>query len=541
MKRSLRKARTQIPKAPGVYLFENDQGEIIYVGKATNLSARISQYFHGKDPRPNVQFLLKRIANFRYIQCASPEEALCLETDLIKKYRPKYNIKAKDDSGNTHIAINMASQWPYFFITNFVKPAPGTIYFGPYPSRKIAKILLESIRLAYPLRSCSDSVFYNRLRPCMEYELGRCLAPCCLEVSKDEYASLIEKATSALRNENDEVIQVLQKKLDRASADLRFEDCILLRDGINALKNYAKKEYFHKGQATDFIAADFTHAEGHVCFMRAIGMKIVDVNVRSFENWYDLTANSLIEHYYSTVGELPSRIAIHPSIIVDTDLLNVFFSAHLNQEVEILSPEELGEHEKRLLELAKINASHYGKSAFYKRVEYTKLTQLFAKELKLKEVPLRIECLDISNLAYKHICAGIAVFIEGEPQRDHYMVFKLKQTWQDDFGAIEKALKERVKRKEPLFDLMVIDGGAGHLSVALKTLKRLNIHRPVIAIAKKKTKDQFERVFVPHSPLPVLLKEGTVLHSFFVCLRDEAHRTANTFNRFLRSAGLRKK
>ncbi|MCS6893062.1 MAG: excinuclease ABC subunit UvrC [Deltaproteobacteria bacterium] len=530
-----------LPRGPGVYIFEGCDGEIIYIGKASNLRNRVSQYFYGQDSRLNVSLLVRRVKNIRFFQTSSAEEALILEQDLIKKYKPSYNIKSKDDSGNTHIILDLNKDWPHFEITNFVKNKDNVLYFGPFPSRRVAKLLLESIKLAYPIRSCGDAVFFNRIRPCMEYELNRCLAPCCLPVEKEVYLDNINKAVKALKSENSEVIEVLNKKLSDAVEDLRFEDCILYRDAIQALTNYAKKEFFHKGESVDFIGLAIDSDRAFVCFLRTVGIKIVDVTVKQANLGESFNLEAVIESYYEQCGELPSRVFLDSKIHYEPELLRAFFKHNFNEEIDVISDDQIDEMEMRLLKLATVNANHYAKSSFYGRVDYTTLGNELRKYLGLAEIPFRIECLDISNLGDKGICAGISVFIEGEPHRDKYQVFKLAQKKRNDYEALGKAILHRLRKDPTVFDLLIVDGGPGHLSVAKNSLQELGIDRPVVAIAKKKGSHQFERVYISTLSPPLLLKEGTMVHSFIVCLRDEAHKTANNFNRFLRSVPLRKK
>lgn len=540
-KTHLRSRLSDLPNSPGVYLFENEAGEVLYIGKATNLKARVSQYLNRNDSRPHIEFLMKRVHDIRYFATSTPDEALILETDLIKKYRPAYNIKAKDDSGNTHIALDMSKEWPYFEITNFVKPKPGTVYFGPYPSRRAARMLLEAIRVAFPLRSCSDHIFFNRLRPCMEYELGRCLAPCCLNVDKDQYANYINMAVATLKNEDDSARKIVSSKLEQATAELRFEDCILYRDALKALDSFARAEFFHKGSATDFISLDDIQEPCFMCFTRAIGTKIVDITVKPVRLGYDFALEGIIEDHYSSVDELPEQVVLDHELSVDPALVEAFFRVKFKETVAARFADKNSDVESRLIQLTKVNAKHYGQSSFYRRVDYQRLAESFVRELNLSEIPRRVECVDISNLGDKGICAGFSVFVDGEPQRQENIVISLKQRKQNDLNAIRLALKKRVNMKKPLFDLLVVDGGMGHLNVACETLKELGIDRPVVAMAKKREKWQFERIFSPNLSEPLLLKEGSLIHSFFVCLRDEAHRTANRFNRFLQTVSFKKR
>ncbi len=535
----LKKIAKNLPSGPGVYLFKSADGTTLYIGKASNLRNRVLQYFAGKDPRPHIQFLVKKVDNLIYFETDSPESAVILERDLIKKYQPCYNIKEKDDSGNVHISIDLTADWPYFQITNNPKPGNGKFFFGPLPSKQVAKRLIEGIRLAYPIRNCPDSIFHNRIRPCIEYELGRCLGPCVLNVPKEEYLNLIEKSISTLRRENTEVIEILSEKLNQAAQELKFEDCIVYRGVIESFTNYASKGYFHRGEKFDFISGVFEGEKFLLTILSVIGTKIVDIQVSPLSLVDYVSVDRFLEHHYGKIGELPACIYVDPDLKVDTLMLECFIYNQSQHRVEVKSAENLSQPHMQLIKLAKSHAIQYLKSSHYSKVDYQVLAEKIKSTLGLSQTPVRIECLDVSNFGDWGISAGFSVFIAGEPKLDEYIILKLKQRRRDDYASIQQAINLRVHKEKPLFDLLVIDGGYSHLEVALKTFEKLGLNIPVVAIAKKREKASFDRLYLPGRKDPVILQDGSLLHSFFASLRDEAHRLANTFTRYLKKRSLR--
>ena len=530
----------KLPDCSGVYMFLGKNGEVLYVGKAVNLRSRVSSYFSGKDERPQISFLLKRVRDIKYFETGTPELAAVLERDLIQKYKPVYNIKLKDNASSFLLRLDPAKAWPYFELVSSVR-SDSAYYVGPFPSKTAAKKVLEALRIVFPLRSCSDFVFYNRLRPCIEYELGRCLGPCCLPVDKEHYDSLVKLALKALEGEAELVEKKLLEKISLASQDLRFEDCIYMKDLLDTFKLFANKSYVHSGEQTHYFATVCDKSTLYLGNLKALGAKLVDFSVKTFslppefKQFSGTGFEEVILTYYSIERSLPSKIILDENFEINRELLKKSIKTFFNVDLEVVPPSEISELEKRLLALCVANTKHFASSSFFKRANFKKLSLELIKFLNLREVPRRVECLDISNLGSKIITAGFSVFEDGEFKVEEYLRLRLRQLKQDDFQSIKSAIRLRVKRKPELFDLLVVDGGIAQLRAAKEALAELGVERPVVSIAKKRAKTSFERIYVNERALPILLKERTLMYSFFVSLRDEAHKIANKFNAFFRS------
>lgn len=534
-----------LPRHPGVYLMRDKQGETIYVGKARDLRARVKTYFAGGDGRSQIEFLLRRISKLETIVTDSEEQALVLERDLITKYKPRYNIMLKDDKAYLSIRIDKNSKWPRIELVRKVEQ-DGALYFGPYPGGSKIRELLEIIKNVIPLRTCTNTVFYNRQRPCLEYQIKRCLAPCVLAVDEREYAQWLNEAIKLLQGKTEAIVASLNERMEKASQELRFEDAALYRDKISLLEQFSRSDSakFHHAESRDCFAIYREGSMAAVCVMVVRNGRISDSQIFSF-NDVQITDAELIEtvvlQYYGGQRDLPEEILI-PTEALDPTMLLHGLKRLREGPLEILVPKQGSKH--RLLRLAELNAEQAYQAKFNAEERYTNIARHLSQKFKLRQIPRRIECVDISNLQGSDIVGAIVSFFDGHPDKERYRKYKISfQDKPDDFKAIEEVVFRRLSRgkaEENLPDLLIIDGGSMQLEKALAAAKRAEVDIDIIALAKMRSNWEStgrsqtstpERVFLTPESDSIELSEGDELTHFLQRIRDEVHRFVITFHR----------
>ncbi len=540
----------RIPNEPGVYLLKDRHGKVIYVGKAKSLRSRVRAYFRERgDSRPHVRFLISRVRDFEVLVTANEKEALILENNLIKQYKPRYNIRLKDDK--SYLSAKITNHpWPRIMVTRKIVRDGGK-YFGPFGSADGLRATIDVIRKVFPLRTCSDTVFKNRTRPCLEYQIKRCLGPCCLPVDRAEYERHLRAAAMLLEGKNLELVKELRERMYDAAERLEFEEAARIRDQIRAIEKTVERQtvVHHMGGNQDVFGL---YREGG--FIEAIVLMIRGGKLTASQSWSfqdlefsdDEVIEQLLSQFYSGERELPDEIIV-PVLPEDAQARAELMYDRGGKKVEFIVPQR-GER-LRLLEMAQENA----RQSFAARRDDEKRREKMLEELRaklhLRNTPKRVECYDISNLQGTLVVASQVVFDDGEPRKDLYRRYRIRTVeGQDDFASMYEVLRRRFERalaEKEFPDLVVIDGGKGQLNVALAVLRELNLadQIDVIALAKQHVLNDprdvsvvksEERVFIPQRKDPIVLKRNSNALFLLVRIRDEAHRFAITYNRELR-------
>lgn len=527
-----------LPTSPGVYLMLDAQGEIIYVGKAKNLRNRVRQYFHSGNKTIKVQLMVDNIADFRYILTATEVEALVLENNLIKKNVPKYNILLKDDKSYPFLKINMKQDFPTIEVVRVLKE-DGSKYFGPYMNGVSTKDILELIVSAFPLRTCRANFEKNRpKRPCLNYYIGRCKAPCAGMISRDEYHELAEAAIGFLRGNDKSVEKILTDKMKEQAALGNFEQAIYYREKLKVLDKVVRKQIaaLPKEFNLDIFAEadDGTGVAFSVIAVRA--GKIVFAANFSSENCVDDQITSFISQYYSINPVLCDEVVTTDA--ADAVLLEEYLAQKCGRKINVIMPKQ--GVRKQLLDMAANNGRDYlenSKERDRRRYDSTVgAVRQLAEKLSLPTLPNRMECYDISHISGTDMVASMVVFKHGEPCKKHYRKFKIKTVaGNNDFECMKEVLLRRLSHiggTDESFaeipDLIVVDGGKGQLTFAKEALHEAGREDiPIASLAKRE-----EEIFLDKEPI-ILSKDSQALR-LLQRIRDEAHRFAITFHRNLR-------
>jgi excinuclease ABC subunit C len=539
-----------VPPGPGVYLLKDRSGKVIYVGKAANLRTRVRTYLRGGDERSQVRFLCERLADFETIVTANDKEALILENNLIKQYRPRYNIRLKDDKSYVSVKVTVGDAWPRVLVTRRIVK-DGSRYFGPFHNASAVRETLDTIRKAFPLRTCSDAVFRNRSRPCIEYDIKRCLGPCVLPVDRAAYDEHLRQAMLLLEGRNREVATGLRARMERAAADERFEDAARLRDQIRAIETTQQRQQVleHWGADQDVFGLyrEGGSVEVQILFVR--NGTLVGTVAYGFDGFElddgDVLEAVLTQFYQATPREVPDEILL-PCPIRDADVRAEYLSEHRGRRVTFLVPQR-GD-KLRLCEMARENA----REGFARRREAAaegarQVAELQAR-LHLRTPPRRIECVDIATFQGGESVGAVVAFVDGLPWKDGYRRFRIRSVaGTDDFASMAEVLRRRFRAREGAAappDLLVIDGGPGQLAAARAVLEEAGIGGlSVIGLAKERVaRDPTardvarrpERLFLPGRKNPVVLRSNSSALFLLQRARDEAHRVANTYHRRLR-------
>ncbi len=508
-------------------------GEVIYVGKAIDLRARVRNYLGAGDGRYQIRYLVQKLDDIEVLVTNSEEEAFVLERDLIQRFKPRYNIRLKDDKAFYHVRIDRNDPWPRIELVRKAE-FDGALYFGPFTFSGGLRSLLNVIKTVVPLRTCTNSVFFNRTRPCLEYQIKRCAGPCCLPVNKVDYDVWITQAISLLRGETESTKEYLLHAMEIASSELRFEEAASLRDKIETLEKYAGGAPEHSGAGRDVFAVHRDREEAAVCVLSESGGRIIDTKFFYLSD-IEVDDESLLEGVISEFyNERPVPQEVVTSTVFENQSIVLAGLRSKSESVVIISPEEGSA--KRLLQIASLNARQSFESYFNKEAEYsdtaTELSLLFG----LKQVPRRIEAVDISNLQGTDIVGACVCFIDGSPVKDQYRKYTISnQGEQNDFFAIYEVVKRRLHSKQDLPDLLVIDGGKQQLDMAIKAREEVGVEVDIISIAKARTLDGInrsqERVFLQDKSDSIPLKDGSKVFGLLTRLRDEVHRFAIYFHR----------
>ena len=526
-----------LPDSPGVYQFFNVQDEIIYVGKAKNLKKRVTSYFT-KDFYENnkVKVLVSKIERIEYIVVQSESDALLLENNLIKKYRPRYNVMLKDDKTYPWICIKNERFPRVFYTRNVIQD--GSKYFGPYTSVHMVKIMLDLIRQLYPLRNCNlnlsqEKIDQKKYKPCLEYHIGNCLAPCVGLQSEDDYNKSIEHIHKIIKGNIQEVISYLNELMADYSSNFKFEDAQVVKEKIEILEKYKSKSTVVSPGLNNVdvfnILDDNNFA--YVNFLKVVEGRIVQAHTLEIKKKLDESTEDLL---LMAIVEIRNRLNSTAKEIITSENINL-------EGVKITVPVR-GE-KKSLLELSDRNLKYYRlekqKKSEKKKEKHSskRILEVIKKDLNLNELPVHIECFDNSNIQGTNPVAACVVFKNAKPSTKEYRHYNIKTVnGPDDFASMEEVVYRRYKRlvdeNKSLPQLIVIDGGKGQLNAALKSLEKLDIKKSVsiIGIAKR-----LEEIFYPGDPIPLYLDKNSESLKVIQHIRNEAHRFGIKFHRNKRS------
>lgn len=538
------------PPSPGIYLMRGKAGEVLYVGKAKDLRARVRSYFQKASiGRYTIQFLLSKVADIDYIVTDNEKEALILEDTLLKKYKPRYNIRLKDDKTYVSIKLTVQEDFPRICITRKT-PKDGSLYFGPYASAHKARETLRFLRRILPLSTCSLAEFRNRVRPCLDYQMGICSAPCVGLISKEAYRELVDGAIMFLEGRNQALVRELKGKMEMASKDLDFERATLLRDRIRAIEVTLERQKVVSPVAIDQdIFASIQ--EGDEILIQALyvrGGRLTSGKEYVFKRQGGLpleeTLSSFLVQYYSKGVFIPEEIIL-PIPIEDKIPLEDWLGERKGGRVRLFFPR--GGDRYRLLQMAEKNVLE----ALRRIQGLRRGTALedVKERLRLKRVPKVIEAFDISDIGGRLAVGAMVVFEDGRPNKDRYRKFKIETIeGPDDYGMMSEVLSRRYTKEEwGLPDLILMDGGKGQLNIALKVLEGLGIRDvDVVALAKERPEERAgqrrlkgERVYIPNVKDPIVLEKGSLSDLLLRRVRDEVHRFAIAYHKRLRKMGVR--
>ncbi len=543
MNDKIRQKLKTLTTKPGVYVMRNKSGEIIYIGKAKNLKNRVSQYFRNSPKPSKVQAMVNNVDDFDYFIAVSELDALGLESNLIHKHQPFYNILLKDGKAFPYIKIDLKEDFPRLEIVRKVKKNDGCKYFGPYIAGIDPREILKTINMAFKIRTCKLKInsSTHAKRECLNYSLGLCLAPCTGRTTKEEYGEEIKKVVRFLNGNDDEIEKILKEKMEIASNLQNFERAIELRESLKMVTKLKQRVVANlpKDVNKDVFAYYTDGISGVINVMVVRGGKILGI-VNFEQSDAELeeadTLFNFISQYYGNMLVPNEIIVSHP---IDEELLKDF----LEKNVKVISnPHGVN---LTLLKMAKENAEEY----LEKKMEKEKIAynssigamKMLQEKLSLKNLPRRIECYDISHISGTNKVASMVVFVNGIAEKKEYRKFKIKTVeGNDDFASLKETLSRRLQRykdqngesfkEKP--DLLVIDGGKGQLSSCYEILRSFNLEKEIdiISLAKK-----LEEVYTVHSNFPIVLKYGSAELKLLQRVRDEAHRFAITFHRQIRT------
>lgn len=564
----LREQLKSVPEAPGCYLWKNAQGEILYVGKAVDLRARMMQYVSGQDERLKIPFMMEQVASFDYIVVNNETESLVLEKNLIQQYNPPFNVDYRDNKSYPFIAITKSAAYPAIKFTR-EKHKSGTRYFGPYTDARAARETIDTVRRIVPICAVSCEQYRKMTRmieagrwptsddkACFAYHIGKGTGPCCAAITPEEYAPLVARVERFLAGERDEFVGELEAEMKEAAAELDFEHAARARDRLEAIKALQEKQKAVLSRPLNIDVIGFfreeTIAAAHVFVVR--NGRIIISNDFVLDKGLNVPEADLVgqflSKYYDQTPELPHEVVIAEHLPEEvTRPLEQWLTERLanphGAKVHVVVPER-GER-NQLLDLAALNAKH-ALMRHKMRTRYDEerldlaLLQL-ESALALPEPPMRIECFDISTIHGNYSVASMVVFTNGKPDKSQYRRFKIRKEYGEanDFAMMSEVLRRRYapeRMADERFgsrpDLLILDGGKPQLTAAINELSERGLDIPMAGLAKKD-----EELYVPWDDTgPVVLPSGSPSLYLVKHVRDEAHRFAITFHRELRDKGM---
>ena len=546
----------RLPAKPGVYLFRDDRGQVLYIGKAKSLRPRVRSYFQASpDSRSTIQRLPERVADVEVIVTDTEVEALHLEQNLVKRHRPPFNVRLRDDKSFPYIAVTVEDDYPRVMFTR-ERHRRGVVYFGPYANAKKVRETLDVLNRVFPYRPCEGPQPGRHSGiPCLDYHIERCLAPCVGYVSKEDYGAIIDDVIEFLSGETRPILRELERKMKDAAEGERFEEAARYRNRLFAVRHLAERQAADKRAVGTIdvigIAADGDRATVQVFPLR--DGRLIDRYGFHLENVEGQDTATLLEafaiEYYGSAPSVPPQIVVPPDA-GDTSALAGFLSERRGSQVEVRAPVR-GE-KRRLQQLATENARLALESEALqterRRLRRVEALEELREALNLESLPLRVECYDVSNIQGEATVGSMVVFQDAVAKKAHYRKFGVRGLdGQDDYAALAEVISRRFARMRDAAaedydesfaavpNLVVIDGGKGQLAAALQAMQAYDLPRvAVISLAKR-----IEEVFVPGRPEPIMLRRDSAGLQLLQRVRDEAHRFAVGFHRQRRDAKAR--
>ena len=546
MKKILAERVDSLTTGPGVYLMKDEKDEIIYVGKAKNLKKRVASYFKREnytDMKTGV--LVKKIVQFDTILTGTEKEALILEANLIRNHKPRYNVILKDDKRYPFLRIDVTSPYPNITITRKIKK-DGALYFGPYTSAGAVHQTIKFINKTFKLRKCNTRVFRNRTRPCLNYQIGVCLAPCCFEVDTEVYRAVINEVTLFLKGKTPDLIRQVKRDMTMAADAERYEEAAQLRDKLIALEQTLEKQVVVSGDTVDRDVIAVSHGE-NLSLITLLSIRGGGLSGSRHFSFTETIADdaelirTFIMQYYETAVYIPGEIMV--SVLPDDhETVADWLKTVKMTRVNLIMPQR-GEKMK-LVDMARNNGQKELEERENKSRARMDLVLRLKKKLETQHVPFCIECFDNSNISGTEPVSGMVVFKNGKPFKPGYRKYRIRTVeTQDDYSYMQEVLRRRYNNHDQDMafpDLLMVDGGKGQLNIAVSVLREAGIEGAfdVIGIAKKDESkgETQDKIFKPGRANPINFSRNEDLLLFLQSIRDEAHRFAVSFHRKRRTS-----
>jgi len=526
----------EIPRSPGVYLFKGERGEVLYVGKAKDLRARLSSYPRAAALHPKIAKLLEKATSLEFILTRTEKEALLLEANLIKKYRPKYNVVLKDDKNYPLLRLSLQEEYPALQIVRKRKKGDKAIYFGPFTSARGLREILKLISSLFPLRKCSLAEMKRRQTPCVYYQIKKCLAPCVRKIPKEEYDKLVKGVLEFFHGGGRELVEKLRREMEEAAERLEFERAAFLRDRIKDLELILERQAVVLDEQIDLdfwqVLEDKENFYAGVLFIR-YGHLYGFQGFKLKSLFKEEELESAILQFYSQGKPIPEYICL-PSGFASKKNLKEALSELAEKEVKLISH---GEKESLKI-LQGIAFKNLRKLSESEDVEGDVWNERLVEELmtvfRLKKEPRWIEAIDLSQYYGEARVGGLVCFFEGVPEKSRYRKYHIKEAEaKDDYAMLYEVVLRRLRRgleEDNLPDLVLIDGGKGHLQTALRAAEDLGISTKVDFVAVAKNEKRLpEKAYLPERKNPVFLKRHSKIYNFVGRIMSEAHRFAKGF------------
>jgi excinuclease ABC subunit C len=535
-----------VPVQPGVYLFRDEKGRVIYVGKAVNLRSRVRQYFHGGDERPKTESLVQQVRGVEWMVTGSEVEALILELNLIKRHRPAYNVRMRDDKHYPYLCLTFSEEYPRIIVTRRINPRDGNAYFGPYASSKAMHSTVKLLKQVFKIRSCGASFKVGpEQRPCLFYHIGQCDAPCAMYVTEEQYREGCRQARQFLEGRHTELLKQFERRMQAEAEALRFEAAARTRDKIQAIEGVlaTQRVAFPQRRDEDVVALAQKGAAACAEVLTIREGRMIGQDSFMIEGTLDedpaFTLSQFVQQYYADAVHVPRTVRLQYEI-ADWALVRDWLGGRRGGPVALQVPQRGAK--RRIVEMAAQNAQlaldQFLASALIDRDRALEAMRALSEALDLDSPPRRIECFDVSNIQGKHAVASMVVFEEGRPKKSDYRHFKIRMVEEtpNDYAMMREALTRRLLRlKEPKSrfgerpSLIVVDGGREQVSAAEEAMIATGERVQVVGLAK-----EHEEIIRHKVPGALRLDRGHRALLLLQQIRDEAHRFALAYHTLLR-------
>ena len=547
MQKHLLEILEKFPNLPGIYFMKDGKENILYIGKAKSLQTRVRSYFqNSRSLHPRTRVFLDKVRDVKFLTTQTEAEALILESNFIKKHQPRYNVLLKDDKHYPYIRLTTQERYPRLEVVRKVKK-DGATYFGPYTMVKEVRETIRLISKIFPLRQSKDKLDGNpQRRPCLNYQMGRCFAPCAGYISPEDYSHVVKDVVMFLKGKNSELIDGLKIKMTRASEEMRYEEAGVLRDKIAAVRTVLDKQKIISTSLEDQDVIGYCKERGFAMVQALVirGGKMVGEKIFKMKSLNEMeeneTLSAFLKQYYTDEVLLPTEILL-PHAIEEMDLISAWLSERKKSRVYLETP--LRGKKRDLVRMAEENARFAMRTELDKGETTTRMLEELQEALGLKHFPEVIEGFDISNISGTNAVGSMVVFKSGQADKPSYRRYKIGEVEGiDDYAMMREVLRRRYQRLldagKDLPSLILIDGGKGHLNTARKALEEVGVLGKVdlacIAKGKERGNLDTDEVLLLYRKTPVLFKENSASRFLLQRIRDEAHRFAIAYHRKLR-------